>query len=143
MNRLIVPCSLLALAAIPSMALAAAKSGSYRGVSSASVFSDPGQTAPRTEKGKVTFTVRSNKVSSFSVKGQHLSCGHGTIVVPISARTIKLNASGKGKATYTNPSVGPFEISIAVTSTGKAAGKIQPKGLCNHDYPVRFTAKSS
>jgi hypothetical protein len=140
-SRLTVLCTLVCLVLVPTAALAAAKAGSYRGVTSASVFSDPGQTAPRTEKGKVTFTVRSNKVVSFSVKGQHLSCGHGTQVIPIAVRTIKLSSAGKGKATYTDPAVGPFQIAITVSSTGKASGKIQPMGLCNHEYPIRFSAK--
>lgn len=138
MNRLLI-CSLVSLAALPAVALAAAKPGSYSGVSSGSIPPAYGSETPRTDKGKVTFTVRSNKVVNLRLKAQKFTCGGQPNDIPITVETIKLNASGKGSATFTHPVMGPFKITITVTSGGKASGKISPRGLC--DSTVKFTAK--
>ncbi len=65
--------------------------------------------------------------------------------MPVSVETIKLNSRGKGSALYKDPNVGTLKVSIKVTSTGKASGTMRrppsATGLCNPDYPVRFTAK--
>lgn len=136
----VILCSLVSLVLVPAVALAAAKPGSYSGVSNASIF-EYGDTEPRTDKGKVTFTVRSDKVLNFRVTGQRFMCGTGHQEVPITVRTIKLNSSGKGTATYNNPDVGAFTVAITVTSGGKASGTLKPTGLCQREYPGRFTAK--
>jgi hypothetical protein len=140
MNRALL-CSLIALAVLPAAAYAAAKPGSYNGVSSASINPEYGSVARPTDKGKVTFTVRSGKVSSFRLKGQKFGCSASSYEIPVFVRTIKLNASGKGTATYTNPDVGAFKIAITVTSTGKASGSVKPTGLCQTESTARFTAK--
>lgn len=135
--------AVLALLACPAAALAAAKPGSYSGTSSGK-YVQVGMAEEPTDKGKVTFTVRSSKVLGFKVRGQLFQCG-AAAEVPVTVKTIKLNASGKGSATYQDPNVGPLKVSITVTSTGKASGTIRrppsAAGLCDPDYPVRFTAK--
>jgi hypothetical protein len=142
MNRLIA-CSLISLIAIPAVAFAAAKPGSYSGVSSAKYVQVGSATEP-TDKGKVTFTVKSSKALNFKLTGQQMNCGPGP-VVNVSVKTIKLNSRGKGSATYKDPNVGTLKVTLAVTSTGKASGTIRRPpsavGLCNPDYPARFTAK--
>jgi hypothetical protein len=135
--------ALVSLAAVPAVALAAAKPGSYAGKSSAKYVQVGSATEP-TDHGKVAFTVRSSKVLNFRLKGQQMNCGPGP-VVPVSVKTIKLNSLGKGSALYKDPNVGTLKVSIKVTSSGKASGTIRRPpsaiGLCNPDYPVHFTAK--
>jgi hypothetical protein len=135
--------ALISLASLPAVALAAAKSGSYSGTSKAKYVQVGSATEP-TDTGKVTFTVRSNKVLNFRLRGQRMNCGPGPIV-PVTVKTIKLNSSGKGSALYKDPNVGRLKVSITVTSTGRASGTIRrppsATGLCDPDYPVRFTAK--
>jgi hypothetical protein len=142
MKRL-VTCAVLSVAALPAVALAAAKPGTYSGVSSAKYVQVGSATEP-TDKGKVTFTVKSSKALNFKMTGQQMNCGPGPIV-NVSVRTIRLNSAGKGSATYKDPNVGTLKVTIAVTSTGKASGTIRRPpaavGLCNPDYPARFTAK--
>lgn len=142
MKRLVTS-ALLLLAAIPAVAFAAAKPGSYSGASSAKYIQVGSATEP-TDKGKVTFSVRSSKVLNFKMRGQQMNCGGGP-VVDVTVKSIKLNSKGKGSATYQHPAVGPLKVSITVTSTGKASGTVaKPRsaaGLCNSDYPARFTAK--
>lgn len=142
MHRLLVA-SLLALAATPAAASAAAKPGSYEGTSSGK-YVQVGQADEPTDRGKVSFSVKSNKVKNFKVRGQLFHCGMAA-AVRVTVDTIKLNAKGKGAATYKDPSVGALRVTITVTATGKATGKVvKPEsatGLCNSDYPVRFTAK--
>jgi hypothetical protein len=142
MNRLLIA-ALLSLLAVPAVAFAAAKPGSYSGVSSAK-YVQVGSADEPTDKGKVTFTVKSSKVLNFRMKGQQMNCGPGP-VVPVYVKTIKLNSSGKGSGTYKDPNVGTLKVSIAVTSTGKASGTVRRPtsavGLCNPDYPAKFTAK--
>jgi hypothetical protein len=137
--------ALLALAAIPAVAFAAAKPGTYSGVSSAK-YVQVGSAEEPTDKGKVTFTVRSSKVLNFRMKGQQMNCGPAP-VVPVYVKTIRLSSRGKGSALYKDPNVGTLKVSITVTSTGKASGTIRRPpsavGLCNPDYPARFTAKRS
>ena len=134
---------LIAFVSIPAVALAAAKPGSYAGKSSAK-YVQVGSTTEPTDSGKVTFTVRRNKVLNFRLKGQQMNCGPGP-VVPVTVKTIKLDSSGKGSALYQDPNVGTLKVSIKVASTGKASGIIRRPpsavGLCNPDYPVRFTAR--
>jgi hypothetical protein len=137
--------ALILPASVPTVALAAAKPGSYSGTSSAKYVRVGSATEP-TDTGKVTFRVRSNKVLNFRLRNQQMNCGPGP-VVPVSVDTIKLNSRGKGSALYKDPNVGTLKVSISVTSTGKASGTIRRPpsaiGLCNPDYPVRFTAKRS
>ena len=135
--------ALIALVAVPSMALAAAKPGTYKGVSSGK-YVQVGQAEEPTDKGKVAFSVKSSKVLNFKVTGQLFQCGPPN-EIPVSIRTIKLNSKGKGSALYKDPNVGTLRVTITVTSTGKASGTIvRPQsamGLCNPDYPVKFTAR--
>lgn len=142
MNRLLL-CSLLVLAAIPSVALAAAKPGTYSGTSSGK-YIQIGQAEEATDRGRVTFTVRSGKVLNFKLRGQRMACGPAP-EVPVTVKTIRLNSSGKGSALYRDPNVGTLKVTITVSSTGKAFGTIRrppsASGLCDPDYPVRFTAK--
>jgi hypothetical protein len=135
--------ALIALVALPAVAGAAAKTGSYSGTSSGR-YVQVGMTTEPTDKGKVTFSVKSGQVSNFKLRGQLVQCGPPA-EIPVSVKTIKLNSSGKGTGTYKDPSVGKFSVSITVGSTGKASGTIRATrpGLCNADYPVRFTAKRS
>ena len=142
MHRLLLPC-LLALVAIPAVALAAAKSGTYSGTSSGK-YIQVGQADEPTDRGKVSFTVKSSKVRNFKVTGQLFQCGPPA-EVRLTVKTIRLNSKGKGSANYKDPSVGTLKVTITVTSAGKAKGTIRKPpsttGLCNSDYPVRFTAK--
>lgn len=135
--------ALLALVAIPSVAFAAAKPGSYSGTSSGK-YIQVGQADEPTDRGKVSFTVRSSKVRNFKVKGQLFQCGPPA-EIPVTVKTIKLNSKGKGSASYKDPSIGTLKVTITVTASGKANGTIRKPpsatGLCSSDYPVRFTAK--
>ena len=135
--------SLLALAAIPAVAFAAAKPGTYKGTSSGK-YIQVGQADEPTDHGKVSFTVKSSKVVNFKIKGQLFQCGPPN-EIPLTVKTIKLNSKGKGSASYKDPSVGLLKVSITVTSAGKAKGSVRKPpsavGLCDSDYPVRFTAK--
>ena len=135
--------SLLALAAIPAVAFAAAKPGTYKGTSSGK-YIQVGQADEPTDRGKVSFTVKSSKVLNFKVKGQLFQCGQPN-EIPVTVKTIKLNAKGKGSASYKDPSIGVLKVTITITSTGKAKGTVRKPpsavGLCDSDYPVRFTAK--
>jgi hypothetical protein len=135
--------SVLVLAAIPGVAFAAAKSGTYSGTSSGK-YIQVGQAEEPTDRGKVSFAVKSSKVLNFKVKGQLFQCGPPS-EIPVTVKTIKLNSKGKGSATYKNPNVGTLKVTITVTSAGKAKGTIRKPpsaiGLCNSDYPVSFTAK--
>ena len=134
---------LVALAAVPAVALAAAKPGSYSGTSSGKYVQVGSATEP-TDKGKVTFTVRSGKVVNFRLRGQRMQCGPAP-EVPVAVKTIRLSSSGKGSALYRDPNVGTLKVSISVTSAGRASGTIRrppsATGLCDPDYPVRFTAR--
>jgi long-subunit fatty acid transport protein len=142
MHRFLIA-SLLALAAIPAVAFGAAKPGTYAGTSSGK-YIQVGQAQEPTDRGKVSFTVRSGKVVNFKVRGQLFQCGPPN-VVPVTVKTIKLNSSGKGSANYRNPNIGTLKVTIKVTSTGKASGTVRKPpsavGLCDSGYPVRFTAK--
>ena len=135
--------SLLALAAIPAVAFAAAKPGTYSGASSGK-YIQVGQAEEPTDRGKVSFTVKSSKVLNFKVRKQLFQCGPPN-EIPVTVKTIKLNSKGKGSATYKDPNVGALKVTITVTSAGKASGTVRKPpsatGLCNSDYPVRFTAK--
>ena len=140
--RFLVAC-LLALAAIPAVAFAAAKPGTYSGTSSGK-YIQVGQAEEPTDRGKVSFTVRSSKVRNLKVTGQLFQCGPPAEVL-MNVKTIRLNSRGKGSANYKDPNVGTLKVTITVTSAGKAKGTIRKPpsatGLCNSDYPVRFTAK--
>jgi hypothetical protein len=141
MNRLFVLAT-LSLAAVPATAHAAAKPGSYSGTTSGK-YVQVGQAEEPTDKGKVTFKVRSGKVLDFKVRGQLFQCGPPAELL-VTVKTIKLSASGKGKATFEDPNVGKLAVSITVSAKGKATGTVKAApaaGLCNPDYPVRFTAK--
>lgn len=135
--------ALVALAALPAAALAAAKPGSYSGTTSGK-YIQVGQATEPTDRGKVTFTVRSSRALNFRVTGQLFQCGPPA-EVRVNVRSIRLNASGKGTATYRDPNIGSLKVSITVSSTGRASGSIvRPRsatGLCNPEYPVRFTAR--
>ena len=135
--------SFLALAAIPAVAFAAAKPGTYSGTSSGK-YIQVGQAAEPTDRGKVSFTVRDRKVRNFKVKGQLFQCGPPN-EVPVTVKTITLTSKGRGSATYKDPSIGTLAVTITVTSAGKASGTVRKPaaraGLCDPDYPVRFSAK--
>ena len=134
---------LLALAAVPAVAFSAAKPGSYSGKSSGK-YIQIGQADEPTDRGKVSFTVRSSKVLNFKVRGQLFQCGPPN-EVDVTVKKIKLNSRGKGSATYKDPSIGTLKVTITVTSSGKASGTVRnpssATGLCDPDFPVRFTAK--
>ena len=136
--------SLVALAAIPAAALAAAKPGTYKGTSSGK-YIQVGQADEPTDRGKVSFKVKSSKVLNFKVRGQLFNCGLPPAEVQVTVKSIKLNSKGKGSANYKDPNVGTLKVTITVTSAGKAKGTIRKPpsatGLCNSDSPVRFTAK--
>jgi len=136
--RLILAAAVAATLAVPAVASAAVPSGSYSGTTSGK-HQEYGKLEMSTDKGKVTFTVRSGNVVKFKVTGQLFQCGSGGHPITISVAKIKLDGSGRGKATYTNPDVGKFVISIKVTSRGTASGTIVPKGLCSET--VKFSAK--
>jgi hypothetical protein len=141
--RRILLLALILPASLPAVAVAAAKPGSYSGTSKAKYVQVGSATEP-TDTGKVTFKVRTNKVLNFRLRNQQMNCGPGP-VVPVTVEKIKLNSMGKGSALYKDANVGTLKVSITVTSTGKASGTIRRPpsaiGLCNPDYPVRFTAK--
>ena len=136
--RLIVPLSLALSLALPAVAPAAVKSGSYSGTSSGK-HQEYGKLEMSTDKGKVSFVVRSGRVEKFKITGQLFQCGTGGQAITISVPRIKLDGSGRGRATYTNAAAGKFAISISVTSRGTASGRVVPKGLCSET--VKFTAK--
>ena len=133
----------LALAAVLTFVLSAsasaAKPGPYNGVSTNKEIYYYGDIKPRTDKGTVTFKVKSNAVTKFKLKGQEIMCGATTAKVPVSVARIELSSAGKGKATYTNPAVGAFTVKIKVRDDGKASGTITPTGLCRGK--VTFSAK--
>jgi hypothetical protein len=142
MQRFFLVC-LLALVVIPAVALAAAKPGTYSGTSKGK-YIQVGQAEEPTDRGKVSFTVRKSKVLNFKVRKQLFQCGPPNEVL-VTIKTISLNSKGKGSANYKDPAVGTLKVSIAVTSSGKASGTVRKPpsatGLCDPDYPVRFTAK--
>ena len=135
----------LALAATFTLVLSASASaatpGSYSGPSVNKEIYLYGDIDPRTDKGKVTFNVKSNgrTVTKFKLKAQQIMCGATTAEVPVSIPKIQLNSAGKGKGTYEDPSVGEFEVRIRFRDTGKATGTITPTGLCSGK--VTFSAK--
>jgi len=135
--------SFLTLAAFPAVAFAAAKPGTYSGTSTGK-YIQVGQAEEPTDRGKVSFTVRSSKVLNFKVRGQKMQCGPAP-EVPVTVKTIRLNSRGKGSATYKDSTFGTLKVTITVTSAGKASGTVRKPpsatGLCDPDYPVRFTAK--
>lgn len=131
--------AVLTTLACSAAALAAAKAGSYAGTSSNGTIYRYGDTEPRTDKGKVTFSVKSNAVLKLKLAGQEIMCGSGPHVIPVAVAKIKLNSAGRGKGTYTDPNVGSFKVAITVTSAGKASGSITPTGLC--EGVTKFTAK--
>lgn len=139
------PVLLLALAslAVPAVALAAPKAGSYSG-SSSGKYVQIGMATEPTDKGKVTFKVSGSKVTDFKLRGQLVQCGPPA-EIPLNVKSIKLSAKGSGSATVQAAGVGALKVSITVGSTGKASGTIaRPRsaaGLCDPAYPVRFTAK--
>ena len=133
----------LALAAVLTLVLSAsasaAKTGPYSGASVNKEIYYYGDIEPRTDKGTVTFKVKSNAVKKFKLKSQMIMCGATTANVPVSVAKIELNDAGKGKATYTDPIVGAFTVKIRVRDNGKASGSITPTGLCRGK--VTFSAK--
>lgn len=137
MNRLFAV-ALVVLAALPAVASAAVRPGTYKGTSSATVFVRADE---QVDKGTVSFRVVSGKVRSFLVRGQKFYCGGQPVEVRISKASIRLNSRGVGRATYTNETLGPFKIVVRVTSRGTASGSVTPDGLCDDDYPAKFRAK--
>src|SRR3954453_560319 len=99
-------CLVVALAlTVPAVAFAAASPGSYTGVSSGKYIQIGEGTAP-TDKGKVTFKVKANKVLGFRVRGQRFQCGTAA-EVPVYLKSIRLDSSGKGSKIYKDPVLGP------------------------------------
>ncbi len=135
----------LAFAAVLTLVLStsasAAKPVPYSGVSTNKEIYYYGDIDPRTDKGKVTFKVKSKTVTKVKLKGQEIMCGATYFEVPVSVAKIELNSAGKGKGTYTDPSLGKFKVKIKVAENGKASGTITPTGLCRGK--VTFTAKKS
>jgi hypothetical protein len=133
----------LVLAGISTLVLStwasAAEPGSYSGVSVNKEIYVYGDLEPRTDKGKATFKVKSDAVTKFKLKGQRIMCGASPIEVPVSLAKITLSSAGKGKATYTSPELGAFEVKIRVRDNGKASGTVTPTGLCTGK--VTFSAK--
>jgi hypothetical protein len=135
----------LALAAAFTLVLpasaSAAKPGSYGGTSVNKEIYLYGDIEPRTDKGKVTFKVKSSgaTVTKFKLKAQQFMCGATTAEILVSIAKLELNGKGKGKGTYSDPAVGEFEVKIKVGGNGKASGTITPTGLCSGK--VTFTAK--
>jgi hypothetical protein len=121
-----------------SASASAAKPRSYSGTSANKKIYLYGDIDPRTDKGKVTFSGGSDAVTKFKLKGQGFMCGASPAEIPVELAKIKLNSSGKGKGSYTNPNVGGFKIKITVRS-GNASGTITPTGLCSGK--VTFSAK--
>jgi hypothetical protein len=136
--------TLMILAALPAIALAAAKPGLYAGTSSSTVDVYGGTT--KVDKGKITFTVKSNKVSKLQLKGQEMQCNAGAAEYDLKVPAFKLNSKGKGSFSWKDQMVGSLKITITVSSTGKAVGTIKnpsmSTGLCRPDRPVKFTAKT-
>ncbi len=87
---------------------------------------------------------RGRQADYFKVRKQLFQCGPPA-EVPVTIKTIKLNSKGKGSSNYKDPSIGTLKVTITVTSAGKAKGAVRKPpsatGLCNSDFPVRFTAK--
>jgi hypothetical protein len=136
--------TVLAMALVPAIAFAAAKAGSYAGVSSSTVDVYGG--GSKVDKGKVSFAVsKAGKVTKFKISGQEMQCNAGAAEFPISVPSFKLNSSGKGSITYKDPMLGSLKLTMTVTSAGKASGTLRnpsmKTGLCRPDYPVKFTAK--
>lgn len=129
--------------AAPATAAAAGKPGGYSGVSHAK-YVQLGATEPVSDRGTVTFRVENNRVKNFRLRGQMMNCGFSG-EVPVTVAKIRLNASGKGSRTVDAPGVGKLKVTITVTADGKAFGNIRrpesAPGICNPDYPVRFTAR--
>ena len=127
--------------ALSASAFAAAKTGSYSGASSNKEIYLYGDIEPRTDKGKLTFSVKASpsRVVKFKVTDQQFMSGSGPQVVPVTVSKMKLNSSGRGKGSYTNPNVGAFEVKITVRDNGNASGTITPTGLCRGK--VTFSAK--
>jgi hypothetical protein len=133
----------LALAAVSSLVVSASASaaepGSYSGTSVNKEIYLYGDIEPRTDKGKATFDVKSNAVKKFKLSKQMFMCGATTAEIAVTVAKMELNSAGKGKGTYSEPSVGAFDIRIKVRDNGKASGTITPTGLCSGK--VTFTAK--
>ena len=135
--------TVVAMALVPAAAFAAAKPGSYSGVSSSTVNVYGGGT--KVDKGKVSFAVsKAGKVTKFKISGQEMQCNAGAAEYPVSVPAFKLNSSGKGSITYKDPIVGSLNLTITVTSGGKATGTLKnpsmKTGLCQPDHPVKFSA---
>jgi hypothetical protein len=139
MTRRALPLALLATLAVAVTAHAAAKAGSYTGVSVNKEIYGYGDVDPKTDKGKVTFTVKSNTVLKFKLTGQQFMCGSQPVPIAVSVAKMKLSSTGAGKGTFKDPNVGAFKVAIKVTSTGKATGTITPQNLCRGK--VTFSAK--
>jgi len=134
--------ALAASIALPAVAQAAAKSGSYSGTSSGK-YVQVGQATEPTDKGKVTFSVKSNKVQNLKLRGQLFQCGPPA-EIPVTVKAISLNSRGKGSASFKDPAIGTLKVSITVSSKGTASGSVKAASgasLCNPDYPVKFSAK--
>jgi hypothetical protein len=141
MHRLLVCTALVASAAVPAVADAAAPNGSYKGVSTGKVW-DRATMGDVVDKGAVSFSVRSNAVRSFKLTGQKFMCGGQPVEVKVSIAKIKLNSAGRGKATFDAEAVGEFKIAITVRGTGRATGTVIPTQLCDgENYPAKFSAK--
>lgn len=143
MHRLL-PLTVVALAATPAAALAAAKPGAYSGTTSGK-YVQVGMAEEPTDRGTVSFRVSGNRVQNFRVRKQYFQCPAAE--VPVTVKSIRLDRAGKGSAIYKDPNVGALKVSITVSSAGKATGTIvRPRsatGLCSPDHPVRFRAKRS
>jgi hypothetical protein len=123
--------STFVLSASASALASAAKPGPYSGTSTNKEIYVYGDIDPQTDRGKVTFKGESNAVTKFKLKGQRFMCGASPAEIPVSVAKIKLNSTGQGKGTYTNPNVGAFKVRIKVRDNGKASGTITPIGLCS------------
>ncbi|MCU0254922.1 MAG: hypothetical protein MUE47_10350 [Acidobacteria bacterium] len=139
--RRVIALSCALAAAAPGVAHGAAKPGAYKGTSKGR-YVQVGQAKEPTDTGRVSFRVSANKVSDLRLRGQLVQCGPPN-EIPVTVRSIRLNAQGKGTGRYDDPDVGRFDVTITVTSTGRATGRIVGRGLCSSQYPVTFSARRS
>ncbi len=136
-----------ALGLTAPLALAAIKDGAYKGTSKGTIevmVPDPvlfKKFVKRTDKGKVSFSVKRGAIKSFSLKGQKSMCGGQTPDVDIKLSSLRMSGDGgAGKGVYTHPALGPQTVTVKLGSKGTATGTIKYGGLCAK-ATATFTAK--
>lgn len=129
--------ALLAGVLLVPAAGAAGAPGAYTGVSSGMVKNWKG--VGGIDRGTVSFSVQGNKVLNFRSLGQLANCGGHPAEMNGTIKQIVLDASGKGKGSYSTSFYGRAVVSIAVTSSGTASGALSFGGTCGGK--ATFTAK--